>query len=476
MPDGFIHRALPHFSRHSRDPDAKGFVANSFYSGLNPPEFFFHTMGGREGLVDTAVKTAETGYMARRLMKALEDLTAHYDGSVRNSEGNIVQYTYGDDGLDPAMMEAKDGRPINFERTLHNEQRRDMLAEGGGSGNTRVSEPAEPILSGSALHALLERHIGSQQFAATVKRSIPDEPTKYEIELRTFVEKFAASLDDLDDLRSEPSHRRQPCPSSSLVGGGKAEVMPARRVEPAWRVDAATCSADEEEDAATPRASARTKRGRRVIVDSDDDDDATKREVDNQAFNADPNPNATAIADTDADGDVGADSPPQPVLNEVAMGKVACADTDADSSLQRSRARLSRRQAEAFLRVCLSKYRAARIQPGSAVGAVGAQSIGEPGTQMTLKTFHFAGVASMNITLGVPRIKEIINAAKTISTPIIKAQLANPYDEESARVVKGCIERTLLGGVRNISVTLPDTQDSFPCTSHLSSSSRSRRT
>ena len=79
MPDGFIHRALPHFARHSREPDAKGFVANSFYSGLTPPEFFFHTMGGREGLVDTAVKTAETGYMARRLMKALEDLTAQYD-------------------------------------------------------------------------------------------------------------------------------------------------------------------------------------------------------------------------------------------------------------------------------------------------------------------------------------------------------------------------------------------------------------
>ena len=53
------------------------------------------------------------------------------------------------------------------------------------------------------------------------------------------------------------------------------------------------------------------------------------------------------------------------------------------------------------------------------MGAVGAQSIGEPGTQMTLKTFHFAGVAAMNVTLGVPRIKEIINATKNISTPII---------------------------------------------------------
>lgn len=67
--DGFVNRTLPHFKHHSLTPSAKGFVANSFYSGLTATEFFFHTMGGREGLVDTAVKTAETGYMARRLMK-----------------------------------------------------------------------------------------------------------------------------------------------------------------------------------------------------------------------------------------------------------------------------------------------------------------------------------------------------------------------------------------------------------------------
>lgn len=69
--------------RGDKAPEGKGFVANSFHSGLTPTEFFFHTMAGREGLVDTAVKTAETGYMSRRLMKALEDLFVHYDGTVR---------------------------------------------------------------------------------------------------------------------------------------------------------------------------------------------------------------------------------------------------------------------------------------------------------------------------------------------------------------------------------------------------------
>ena len=108
---------------------------------------------------------------------------------------------------------------------------------------------------------------------------------------------------------------------------------------------------------------------------------------------------------------------------------------------------VTKAQLEEFLDRCVDKYRAKRIEPGSAVGAVGAQSIGEPGTQMTLKTFHFAGVASMNVTLGVPRIKEIINASKNISTPIITATLECDDNVKAARVVKGRVEKTTLGEV-----------------------------
>ena len=94
-----------------------------------------------------------------------------------------------------------------------------------------------------------------------------------------------------------------------------------------------------------------------------------------------------------------------------------------------------------------SKYRRSIVEPGEAVGAISGQSFGEPATQMTLKTFHFAGVASMDITQGVPRIKEIINAVPSISTPIITVELLNNQDEISARVCKGRLERTLLGEV-----------------------------
>ena len=115
--EGFQDRTLPHFPKYSKEGPAKGFVENSFFSGLNPSEFIFHAMSGREGLVDTAVKTAETGYMSRRLIKSLEDLCVQYDDTVRSSTFDIVQFQYGEDKLDPSNMEGK-AKPVNFERTL----------------------------------------------------------------------------------------------------------------------------------------------------------------------------------------------------------------------------------------------------------------------------------------------------------------------------------------------------------------------
>jgi len=105
IPYGFRHRTLPHFTKDDYGPESRGFVENSYLSGLTPQEFFFHAMGGREGLIDTAVKTAETGYVQRRLIKAMEDVMVRYDGTVRNSLGEIIQFVYGEDGMDAISVE-----------------------------------------------------------------------------------------------------------------------------------------------------------------------------------------------------------------------------------------------------------------------------------------------------------------------------------------------------------------------------------
>ncbi|GJN89850.1 hypothetical protein Rhopal_002839-T1 [Rhodotorula paludigena] len=319
VPNGFQDRSLPHFPKGAIDPLAKGFVSNSFFSGLRPTEFLFHAISGREGLVDTAVKTAETGYMARRLMKALEDLSSRYDRSVRNATGGVVQFVYGDDGLDPANLEG-DGKPVVFERTwAHARALKLDLAEEGllpYEINRRVREKtATPYFTNSCSEEFLK-------------------------EVRDFVDEHIA--------RKAAAYREQ------------YGMPPA--LHPLKRGQSRTGSANAAEKA---------------VVN-----------------------NKTKVTET---------------------------------------------QIDEFLQLCWTKYVKAKIEPGTAVGAIGAQSIGEPGTQMTLKTFHFAGVASMNVTLGVPRIKEIINAAKTISTPIITAKLVRGESEHAARIVKGRVEKTFLG-------------------------------
>ena len=104
---GFTDRTLPHFTKYDDGPEARGFVKNSFITGLSPQEVFFHAMGGREGLIDTAVKTSETGYIQRRLVKAMEDSKIHYDNTVRTAIGSIIQYIYGEDGMDGCKIEVQ---------------------------------------------------------------------------------------------------------------------------------------------------------------------------------------------------------------------------------------------------------------------------------------------------------------------------------------------------------------------------------
>lgn len=104
---GFDNRTLPHFLKFDDSPEARGFVDSSYIQGLNPSETFFHAMAGRIGLIDTAVKTSTTGYIQRKLIKGLEDLMIGYDMTIRNGKGKIVQFRYGEDGIDTTMVESQ---------------------------------------------------------------------------------------------------------------------------------------------------------------------------------------------------------------------------------------------------------------------------------------------------------------------------------------------------------------------------------
>ena len=105
IPYGFEHRTLPHFNKFDDSPGARGFVESSYINGLSPQELFFHAMGGRVGLIDTAVKTSTTGYIQRRLIKGLEDLMVGYDMTIRTNKNKIVQFSYGEDNIDTVKVE-----------------------------------------------------------------------------------------------------------------------------------------------------------------------------------------------------------------------------------------------------------------------------------------------------------------------------------------------------------------------------------
>jgi DNA-directed RNA polymerase subunit A' len=113
---GYMGRPLPHFKPGDMSPPARGFVASSFRKGLTPIEMFYHAAGGREGLVDTAVRTSQSGYMQRRLINALQDLYVEYDGTVRTPEGSIIQFRYGEDGIDP--MKSVHGKGVSVDRLI----------------------------------------------------------------------------------------------------------------------------------------------------------------------------------------------------------------------------------------------------------------------------------------------------------------------------------------------------------------------
>ena len=265
---GYTGRALPHFREGDPSPRARGFVYSSYQSGLDAIEFFFHAMGGREGLVDTAVRTQQSGYMQRRLINALEHIRLEYDETVRDSAGDIIQFKYGEDGVDPAKSDH--GKAVNVSRLI------DQIKIGEEKGR-----PAS---------------------AAHIKKRL--------------------------------------------------------------------------------------------------------KEIEGQLT---------------------------PILLEQLKQNLA-------------KTKLSTASVEKAITITAEQYKRALMEPGEAVGIVAAQSIGEPGTQMTLRTFHYAGVREQNVTLGLPRLIEIVDARRIPSTPIMTIYLTgeNRKSREAAvKIARNIIYTTL---------------------------------
>jgi DNA-directed RNA polymerase II subunit RPB1 len=302
-------RTLPHFTRYDDGVESRGFVQHSFVDGLMPAEFFFHAQAGREGLIDTAVKTSDTGYIQRRLMKTMEDQHIEYDGTVRNVTGSIIQFNYGEDGVDTVCVEKQDCNLVLM--TLEN------------------------IYSEYALSP------------ADVNPFLTEEVT----ETPDLVEELIADRDML--FRKVFRHRKND----------------------------------------TVEAPVNIKR----MLDKYSNPYSTKTDLT-------PAYVATSIAN---------------FVREFPASKVFHCLLRFYLAPKKSIVvhRLSQKMFDELMRDIRFRMIKSFVHPGEMVGALAAQSIGEPTTQLTLNTFHSAGTAKANATSGVPRIEELLSASQNPKRP-----------------------------------------------------------
>eukprot|EP01062_Namystynia_karyoxenos_P047936 TRINITY_DN3635_c0_g1_i1.p1 TRINITY_DN3635_c0_g1~~TRINITY_DN3635_c0_g1_i1.p1 ORF type:complete len:1556 (+),score=500.11 TRINITY_DN3635_c0_g1_i1:86-4753(+) len=410
--NGFIQRALPHFERRSKLPPARGFVPSSFFSGLAPHEFWFHTMGGREGLVDTAVKTADTGYMQRRLMKSMEDLCVQYDNKVTDSEGTVVQLRYGDDGVDPLYTETQDFRPVNLSIVWSQQQKDNRAlrrkvgvptAKQAADAEQRLAAAGFPVTvadagyRGAEVSAAARAHFEAGEKELSMR-------LRWDLAILLAVPLQAGEVLPYLESRLAQDPRFRACCGTE---GREAGAFSGRFIDELrdfFRGKA-------QEFSELVESLARTREG------------SKQQQQQQQGPGAFPSLSAWYAA------------------RQAKRRESWSAFSAACEVLS-----ITRSAVDCMLEKCYVKHQEKTCEPGTTCGTLAAQSICEPATQMTLRTFHQAGL-SMSITQGVPRIKEIINASRTIKTPIIHGYLVNETDEKVARVVKARVEKTRLGDI-----------------------------
>ena len=374
IPFGFKYRTLPHFTKDDYSPESRGFVENSYLRGLTPTEFFFHAMAGREGLIDTAVKTAETGYIQRRLVKALEDVMAKYDGTVRNSLGDIVQFVYGEDGLDGVHIEAQRVDIITCSDKQFEKKFRVDLMDDRPETNIPVDylEQSTEMIGDVDIQEHFENEWQQLSEARDFLRQNKQDDNE-QLQLPINVIRILDTAKTTFKIKNGARSNLHPAEVIPAVNGLLDRLLVVRGDDPL---------SEEAQHNATLlfKAQLRSRLAFKRLV--------MENSLNKLAF--------------------------QHVLGEVE-----------------------------------SRFCRAAVNPGEMVGVLAAQSIGEPATQMTLNTFHFAGVSSKNVTLGVPRLKEILNVAKNIKTPsmTVYQEEGNIGNQESAKLLRSAVEHTTLRSV-----------------------------
>ncbi|XP_067885420.1 DNA-directed RNA polymerase I subunit RPA1 [Heterodontus francisci] len=381
MPSG---KSLPCYQPYDFTPRSGGFVTGRFLTGISPPEFFFHCMAGREGLVDTAVKTSRSGYLQRCIIKHLEGLVVQYDLTVRDSDGSVVQFLYGEDGLDiPKTQFLQPGQfpfiTANYEVIKTSKHLEEVLSK---MDSEAANKWHKTIKKWKAKHPAPFSRLGafllySQKKFSKIKEMNPEgELINSRDPVSQHLQEIWKSLDEKSKFKylKKAAHCPDPCFS-------------------VYRPDIYFGSVSEN------------------------------------------------FSDT--------------------VDKYFTEQQDKGTSSY-SKSEISLDRLKELL--CL-KWQRSLCEPGEAVGLLAAQSIGEPSTQMTLNTFHFAGRGEMNVTLGIPRLREILMVASSnIKTPMMSIPVLNTKKAvKKVKKLKKQLTRVCLAEVLH----KIDVKDSFQIQSKL---------
>jgi DNA-directed RNA polymerase II subunit RPB1 len=351
IPYGFENRTLPHYTKYDDSPTARGFVESSFISGLSPEELFFHAMGGRVGLIDTAVKTSQTGYIQRRLIKGLEDLKVEYDMTVRNNKQRIIQFSYGDDGIDTVRVENQllplvsmslEEIYVHYHIPNENDSNNVFMITYTKGASERMKKQSNDLLvkTKSYIDYMIEIR---EKIVSNVFKNMDGKMVHIPVSFQTII----ANIQGLQNINKNSMVDITPLEAFTLIENNFNKLEQLYYAKPTELF--------------------------KVMY----------------YYHLSP--------------------------KELLVVK-----------------RFNRKTLIALLEMITSIYKNAIVAPGEMVGLIAAQSIGEPTTQMTLNTFHFAGVASKsNVTRGVPRIEEILSLSENPKNPSVNIYL--PKDQEGSR-------------------------------------------
>ena len=348
IPKHYKNRTLPHFSQFDNSAESRGFVENSFYKGLQPHEFYFHAMGGREGIIDTAVKTSETGYIQRRLIKSLEDVKVNYDLTLRNHNDEIIQFLYGEDGLESSKLEKQ-----NIDGLIDI----DMLEFNNRYNNIDLIKNYITKLEKSKLESHYEKLYNNL------------------LEFRKYIINHI-----INDANNSTIYQSINIDRIILNNSIKFELVTKSDIDPIYLFQ--------------------------KIEELISNIKINRKDIDNETYN------------------------PTYILHCIIKYKLSPYNIYIKNRINKL----------AFDNICeeiLYRFKCGFSEPGEMIGTVTAQSIGEPATQMTLNTFHFAGVAAKsNVTRGVPRLKELLSVSKNLKNPSLSIYLKDIRENDLTQIKK----------------------------------------